>query len=429
MKLEREMNKMKSNVTKLFFLLLISHLAIAKSYFPRSNEAVYLETTAPGIVMIRATGIGVDNEHWRPKNSTLDKSANLDARRAAVWYVMLGGSDPLITSEESKALLKEYQKYFFKKKNITKFITWEAKYYDSRIRMDEKLKITKALKVNRRILKEELVKRNIVTSKNEIVNQLGRPTIMVLPEKQGETAPIELLKTNSNLKKGAEVIESYLSADGYDVVIPEQQQTLQQMAAAQFSVSGHEEDFSYMLALSVGSDVYITYTIDLSRRQLGSTTVKKASVGCRAYETTTGRLLGSETGYSPSRNTSEAVLIEEAMKDAIDKVLLRVLNYWENDIENGIQYKVIVKVSSDFGLTDAEDILFSATDLIDQMVKDKKENIFADYTLDLNIWCDPKQYQSSTDIYRALRKKYDGKGRLRREMITRKLILLQVNYE
>jgi len=401
----------------------------SKDYFPRSKEAVYLETTEPGIVMIRATGIGVDKEHRKPKTSVLDKSANLDAARAAVWFVLYGGTDPLLRTEESKSLFTEYQKDFFAKDNIKPFIAWEANYYDNRIKMGENLKITKAFKINRRILKEELVKRDIVTSKDEIVEQLGRPTIMVLPEKKKDISQMDLLMSDENLKKGAEVIESYLSADRYEVIIPEQQESLMKMAAAQFSVSGHEDDFSYMLALSVGSDVYITYTIDISEQKLGSTTVKKASVGCRAYETTTARLLGAETGYSPARNTSDAVLIEEAMKDAIDKVILRVLNYWEQDMKNGVQYKMVIKVSTDFDATEAEDILFNVTDLIDKIAKDKKENIFADYTLDMNIWCDNDQYSSSTDIYREIRKNYEGQGVLKREILSRKLILLQVVYE
>ena len=184
-----------------------------------------------------------------------------------------------------------------------------------------------------------------------------------------------------------------------------------------------------MLALSVGSDVYITYTIDISEKTVGNTIVKKASVGCRAYETTTARLLGSETGYSPSRNTSDAVLIEEAMKDAIDKVILRVLNYWEHDLKNGIQYKMVIQVSADFDEDEAEDILFDISDVVDEISKAKKENVFADFTLDLNIWCDGEKFNSSTNIYRAMRKKYEGKGRLKKEVITRKLILLQVTYE
>jgi len=417
---------MKYRTKILVALLFIVTLTWGKSYYPRSNEAAYLETTAPGIVMIRATGIGVDKEHRKPKNSELDKSANLDARRTAVWFVLLGGSDPLINTESEKALLDQYQKDFFKKSNVNQFIAWESDYYDSRIRMGDKLKITKTIKVNRRILKEELVNRNIVTGKDEIVRQLGRPNIMVLPEKKKDISQLDLLKTDPNLKKGAEVIESYLSADGYEVVIPEQQETLQQMAAAEFAISGMEEDFSYMMALSVGSDVYITYTIDISEKTIGTTRVKKASVGCRAYETTTARLLGSETGYSPSRNTADAVLIEEAMKDAIDKVILRVLNYWESDLENGLQYKMIVKVDTEFDAYEAENILFNITDLVNEITLDKKENVFADYTLDLNIWCDREKYSASSDIYRDLRKKYTGKGSLRREVITRKMILLKI---
>jgi hypothetical protein len=420
---------MKYRFKTLITLFLLVTLAWGKSYFPRSNEAAFVETTEPGIVMIKATGIGVDDENRKPKASELDKSANLDARRAAVWFVLFGGTDPLVRGDEERLLFEQNQRDFFQSKEIVKFIAWEANYYDTRVRMGKKLKITKTFKINRRILNEELVKRGIIKSKDEIVQELGRPNIMVLPEKKKDISQLDLLKTEPNLKKAAEVIESYLSADGYEVVIPEQQETLQQMTSAQFAVSGLEDDYSYMLALSVGSDVYITYTVDISEQRVGTTKVKKASVGCRAYETTTARLLGSETGYSPSRNTSDAVLIEEAMKDAIDKVILRVFNYWENDMKNGIQYKMIIKVATDFDELDAEDILFNVSDAVDAIAKDKKENVFADYTLDLNIWCDPQAYGSSTDIYRAMRKEYAGRGQLRREVLTRKLILLKITNE
>jgi len=410
----------------LLALVLFVALAWSKDYYPRSKEATFIETTEPGIVMIKATGIGVDKDNKKPKASVLDKMANRDAARAAVWFVIFGGTDPLIRNEQSKLLFDQYQRDFFYSKNITKYIAWQADYYDTRIRQGKKLKITKSIKINRRILKEDLVARNIIKSMEEIAVKMGRPNLMVLPEKKKNVTQLDLLKTDQNLKKAAEVIESYLSADGYEVTIPEMQETMQQMTSAQFSVSGHEDDMSYMLALSVGSDVYITYTVDISEQRVGSTIVKKASVGCRAYETTTARLLGSETGYSPSRNTADAVLIEEAMKDAIDKVMLRVLSYWEKDMKNGIQYKMVIKVGDSFDQDDAEEILFDVSDIVDEIAKSKKENVFADYTLDLNIWCPSEDYAGSTDIYRAMRKKYEGMGRLKREVITRKLILLQV---
>ncbi|MBN2280187.1 MAG: hypothetical protein JXQ65_06380 [Candidatus Marinimicrobia bacterium] len=417
---------MKTNLKTVALIFLFVSILFSKDYYPRSKEASFVETTEPGIVMIKASGIGVDNDNKKPKASVLDKSANLDAARAAVWFVLFGGSDPLITNDQSKMLFDQYQQDFFGSKNITKYIAWQADYYDNRVSQGKKLKITKSFKINRRILTEDLVSRNIIKSMEEVAVKMGRPNIMVLPEKKQDVSQLDLLKTDQNLKKAAEVIESYLSADGYEVVIPEMQETIQQMTSAQFAVSGHEDDMSYLLALSVGSDVYITYTVDVSEQRVGSTIVKKAAVGCRAYETTTARLLGSETGYSPSRNTADAVLIEEAMKDAIDKVILRVLSYWEKDMVNGIQYKLIVKVSSDFDQDEAEDILFDVSDVLDEIAKSKKENIFADYTLDLNIWCAGDDYPGSTDIYRAMRKKYEGQGSLKREVITRKLILLQV---
>ena len=70
----------------------------------------------------------------------------------------------------------------------------------------------------------------------------------------------------------------------------------------------------------------------------------KYSITIRVFETTTGRLLGSETGYSKSRKSEKMLNIEEAINDAIDKVITKVINYWNSDLKNGIQYKTIIQI-------------------------------------------------------------------------------------
>jgi len=234
------------------------------------------------------------------------------------------------------------------------------------------------------------------------------------------------LQSEPLLKKGAEVIEAYLSARKYQVIVPEQQQTLQQLSATQYAMAGSEEDYSYLLALSIGSDVYISYNVELERRQLASTEVRKAVVGCRAYETTTGRLLGTETGYSAERPAAEAALVEEAMNDAIDRVLSRISSYWKKDLSQGIQYKVLFTISQDYEIGTAEEIIFQLADLLKTSAKTLKENAIADYTYDVSIWVDPQRFTTTTDVYRYLKTNYRGLGQMERVSINRKLILLNI---
>lgn len=417
---------------KITAILLCVLTVLSASNQPRGREATLIEVSSPTEVMIRAVGRGVDKKHRKPKAKTLDQSANDDAARTAVWFVLLGGSDPLLQTDKEKLAFQNIEESFYKIENVRKFISWEADYYDKRLKTDggKALKIEKTFKINTALLKEYLIDKSVLTKTADIASSVGLPSIMVIPETDGDVAPLDLLATNANAKKGAEVIEAHLTAKQYTVIVPEQQQVLRELNSAQFALAGADDDFSYLLALSIGSDVYISYNISITTRNVGASAVKKAVVACRAYETTTSRLLGAETGYSPERpSASDAVLIEEAMNEAIDKVLSRITNYWKNDIKNGVQYKCIFSVSNSFGVYRAEEIIFSLGDVCKTLSTTMKENTVADYTYDVSLWFDPSRYATATDIYREIKGSYRGEGTIRRVSVTRKLILLSVEEE
>jgi len=415
----------------IFLITILITSIIPATNLPRARIATQLESSSPSEVMIRATGFGIDVKHRKPKAKTLDKSANLDAKKTAVWFVLLGGSDPLLQTDIEKQAFEKIQESFFKTDNIRQFISWEADYYDKRLKVDggKMLKVEKTFKINKSLLEAELVKRSVVTKSALIAESVGMPTIMVIPETTRDVAPLELLKIDPDIKKGAEVIESYLTAKKYTVIVPEQQQVLQELTATQYALGGAAEDYSYLLALSIGSDVYISYNISIESRNIGSSPVKKAIVGCRAYETTTGRLLGTETGYSHERVAPNPVLIEEAMNDAINNVLSRITNYWKSDIKRGVQYKMIVSVSDSYDSDEAEDIIFKISDILKEIVSLLKENIVADYTYDILLWVKPEQYNTAMDIYRAVKRSYSGSGTVKRVSVSRKLILLSIEEE
>jgi hypothetical protein len=71
---------------------------------------------------------------------------------------------------------------------------------------------------------------------------------------------------------------------------------LDELIKSHLLIKGQEEDEAYGLALTIGSDVYITYTINISENYVAGQHLNKAIVGVRAFETTTARLLGTETG-------------------------------------------------------------------------------------------------------------------------------------
>lgn len=427
---------MKHLITILISCLGLTTLLPAGSNLPRSQEALFIESSGPAEIVLAATGIGIAPENWRGKvdQNELTTSAKMDARRAAIWFVVLGGSDPILTTDAEKSRFAGIQESFFAADNINRYIAWESDRFEERVKIDDgkKLRIKRLMKINTRLVKEELVALGVTTAQAELTGKIGLPTIMVLPEAPKGRNPIDMLKMDKTLKKGAEVIESYLTARKYDVLVPELTDGLQELVAASKSLKDVEDDPTYLLALNVGADVYITYNITTESRKVGSREVKKAAVAVRAFETTTARLLGTETGYSAARPIMDAAVIEEAINDAIEKVLARITAYWKDDVARGLQYKIIISVSKDFSTSEAEDILFSVTDVFADMAKTTKEVLLTDYTLDYLIWADPAKFDRSSNVYRELKQSIEKvvpDGKLRRVMLNRKLIVLDVEME
>jgi hypothetical protein len=295
----------------LVFIVLFSTVSNSQKNLPISREATFLESYSPTEVTIRASGIGKNNAQ-----------AELDGRRSAVYFVLIGSTDPILQTNEERMAFEKIQDEIFDENNIKRYISFETTEYEQRVKLsDGRVKITKVYRVNKKLLTDDLIARNVIKPKEEITEAIGLPFIMVVPEAPKGVSPVDLLRSDRLLKKGAEVIESYLTARKYDVQVPEQMETLSELAQAQAGLKGVEEDYAYQLALAIGSDVYITYNVKVEKRYVGSTEYRKAVVAARAYETTTARLLGTETGYSGEYAVPEEAVVEEAMNDAIDKVL------------------------------------------------------------------------------------------------------------
>lgn len=372
---------------------------------PRSREAAFKEAYSGSEVIIKATGIGAD-----------DKSIQEDLLKCAVWFVLDGGTDPLLNTPDAKAAFSKIKEDFYKIDNVKKYITWEAQKVDGQMKTSDGIKRTKHVRVNKQLLAEELSGKGIIKATSELRDALGNPFIMVIPEcKTGET-PIQVFDANNLARHAAGVIESRLTQKQYDVVVPRGQDQLGQMTEMQGQLSGQEEDMAYKLALTLGSDIYIVFS--------GKVEGGKASVVVKAYETTTARLLGTETGYSkPRPGVNMEPLVEEAVSDAIDKVLQRVTNYWTEDLKKGVQYKIIFKMDPSTK-ANVQDIQDDIAGVLDDNFK-TKENIVTDKTMDYLLWAKPDEFDKSSKIERFLRREIKT-AKLSKININKKLIILKV---
>ncbi|MGL1902156.1 MAG: DUF6175 family protein [Fibrobacterales bacterium] len=380
-----------------------------QSNMPKSMESAFVETYSPAEVTIKAVGYGNGDEDVA--------GALLDAKRAAVYYILYGGSDGIINSKEGKMKFELFQEQFFA--DVQKYITWESDKVISQVRTPRGIKVTKMFRVNKKNVTDRMVERGVVTSSTELAESQGMPFIMVVPETSTKTSVMDVYNTNPYAKHAATTIESYLTARQYDVVVPKQLEQVNTIAGLELG-NESEEDVSYQLALSIGADVYISFA--------GTVKNNKASVSVKAYETTTARLLGAETGYSKNRpGAAPEALIEEGLADAIDKVLQRVNNYWTKDLERGLQYKLIFRMLGDYEGDQLENIQFAVADVTEAAFSKSKENVITKKTMDYNVWGSPDTFDKSSKIYRHYKRKLGSKGiKARKITLNRKLILIGI---
>jgi hypothetical protein len=255
------------------------------------------------------------------------------------------------------------------------------------------------------------------------------PTLMSLPEVKPGQSPLDELKSNTVLKQGASVIESYLTAKKYSVIAPEQAEQIFQQQKALMTLKSAEEDLSYAIALSVGSDIYVTYTVTINTRMVGSTEVRKASVSVRAYETTTARLLGAETGYSEESAAPATALVEAAVNNALDNVMGRINSYWQDDVKDGLQYKVVVNITGKYDEDTRYDLQDAVQKTLKKLCNKMKQNVSSDQTMDYLVWVTNPDMQNPAGFFREMRKEFNANftsGKLHQVSLNRKLMMVSV---
>jgi len=407
--------------------------AYAQGNLPESRQATFVEAVTGDEVLIKAKGVGGVSGMFGLKEEESVKLAEQDARKSAVYFVVYGGAglDGLVRSDEEKRKFVPVEQELFSDGNVASFIAWEANTFDSRVKVagGGKIRVEKQFRVRRSALQQFLTDRRVIERLEDVTDELGLPTLMALPEVKPGRNPLDELRSDNALKQAASVIESYLTQRKYNVVAPDQAQRIYEQQKAQLSVKGHEEDLSYMIALSVGSDIYVSYTVTVDTRKVGTTDVRKASVSVRAFETTTARMLGAETGYSEESAAPANALVEAAVANALNNVVARLGAYWQDDLKNGAQYKIVFSITGAFDEDARYDIADAAAKTLKKIAAKTKENVVADNTIDYLAWIQDKELQSPSALFRELRREFSNaypKAKLKQITLNRKLIVVGV---
>jgi len=401
---------------------------------PVSKQATLVETISSAEVLIEATGVYISPEkNTKAKQKDVEKNgiarAIEDAKRSALWFLLVGGTDPLLRTPEEAQALEAQSAQLYAMANVDRYVTYEDVKFIHRISLEDGtgVKVTKRFKLNKEIIIKDLEDWGIISSRQELSEALGRPQLMVIPVVAKGQSPIDILRNDPVAKHSAGVIESHLTAKQYDVLAAQQVEQLASLSSTTSMVAGTEEDISYQLALSIGSDIYITFA---GAWETASYNTQRYGITVRAFETTSGRLLGSETGYSQARQGESLISVEEAINGAADAVLSRIDSYWRDDLRRGVQYKLILSIGSAYSDDEAFDMQDIFLETLKKMCGSTKENIATARVMDLQVWVDPSRYDSSRALLRDLKQAFNGSAwgaQLTTININRKLIQLRVD--
>ena len=399
-----------------------------------SSQATIIEVVSSAEVLVEAVGVYKSNEknkRRRKKDVRRNgKERALDnAKKAAVYYLLYNGTDPLLSDEDSMDRFEDIREEVFSQDFIDELVMYVDPKPTRVVSIDdgEGIKIINAIKINSAFLREMLEDNLVIYSYQELVDEIGYPQIMVIPSASGDKSSLELLKSDKMNQHAAGVIESFLSSKRYEVIVPTQLETINDLTESISVLDKAKKDPIYQLALQIGSDVYLEYSVAVTK---GAYETDKVSVTLRAFETTTGRLLGTETGYSKPRVGEEFVSVEEALLDAMANVTHRIMKYWEEDLYKGVQYKLILKIVADDitedKLEDVQDDLFEAFEKAALLVK---ENVVTDKTFDVTLWCNHETIRNSRQLYKKLQSLFAEKQnelKIFQVNRNRKLLYLQV---
>ncbi len=346
-----------------------------KQQTPALYEATFVESSGTGEMMIKATGIGCSVEE-----------ALEEAKKTAVWFVLEGGDKPILKTqaEKTRAYGLEMQMYA----NPVKYIRWISD-IKSKKKEGGKTKVTYLFKIDVAMIQQELAAAEIITSTDDLGESMGLPTVSVFADKGGDFA-----------KTAVSALQEYFQDNSFEVYKAAQGDTVNKIVAKMAALEGAETDPMHDMALSLGTDVYAKVNYSGS----GS----KASVAVEVFETASGKMLGTTTGFSAERRVSDAnALVQEAVNDAGAKVVSQIRKEWMEMVKKGKPFKVAVLSNSSDGAAVDEAVYGALKGLASRQIK-RQAGGKSTFTYIVYIKDMPNAYE----LFLALKKAYSGPGQL-----------------
>jgi hypothetical protein len=332
----------------------------------------------------------------------VDKMALLDARRAACWCTLFGG-DGILKTKEQRDRFEALADTFYSETVVSTFVPVAGDIAE-RVELDRH---HRKAKVRVEVVVDHCRIRTWLEDHGCQVTVWNTASIMVLPDVSKGESPVAVLDADPDARQAKTVIENFLTRDGnYEVLEPDAAITIEEIQQATDLIEDNPDDYVYRLAVMQGADIYIRFEVTIENPTVQGQTMQKAAVRLDAYETTTARLIGSQTAYSETRPMSASLkaLIEEGISSGAGDILSRIQKHWLAETERGVQYLVILVVSDEVDDDEAIDIQFCFDDCAAQVSQTSKMDAVTAGRIKYRLWVNGEETDNALRLAGALRK-------------------------
>jgi hypothetical protein len=255
------------------------------------------------------------------------------------------------------------------------------------------------------------------------IQDIGTPIIMVSPNLTLKDGVPDLSSESPYSRTTAEAINGYLTKKNYEVKSVDGQAELSSILQMQSDIANTEDDLSYLASVALDADIYIKYTPEVTNDEV--------SVEVSAYETSTARLLGSQSAVVRNNGHTSKININSNIGAAVRKAMpgleQKILGYWKMDLAKGTQYKVVVNIKGEYSDSQTEDLHDAIMKGLKSNFSSVKVNVMTAKTLDFVIYANPLQYKDSQEVYSKIRQVFKPIAETKKNNITRKLLLMELN--
>ena len=244
-----------------------------------------------------------------------------------------------------------------------------------------------------------------------------KPSIMVLPEGGKNIQECQnVLKTNRFARTAVSAIHDYLTEKQYNVKSLNETQQINDVVNLQNELAGEEEDLSYVASLSFGADIYIKFS--------GEVQPRKIIANVSAYESTTGRVLGSQSSTVNDNGTRKEELLLSAVHKAMPGLEKKIQAYWAEDSKIGTQYKVVLNYAGD--PENADESFSRIARVLRNNFAKVETNSMTSKTGDFTVYAKANSTADAFELYDQIRTALKASFQVKKINLTKKLIILEV---